>query len=172
MDIIVGGTAAPRRGSPDACLPSRYWVNMLNTRVPSFPRRFACPEVSYSITLRDLIHHLDEPLLSAEFAQHTQWLPRRRTSPVFMRKSSQRILRRQTNHRARFFKPKLLRFFLRKWKNFSKSPGRRSAWGDAVFSGLRNGGPACLTSKLSICWKGTHLGTHAHRGATVSPNFW
>ena len=36
--------------------------------------------------------------------------------------------------------------------------GRRSFLG-----GFRNWGPAYLTCKLSICWEGTQLGTHAHR---------
>ena len=36
--------------------------------------------------------------------------------------------------------------------------------------GLRNWGPTHLTCKLSICWGGTDLGTHAHWGATVPPN--
>ena len=34
----------------------------------------------------------------------------------------------------------------------------------------RHSGPAYLTCKPSICWEGTLLGTHAHRGATVPLN--
>ena len=44
-----------QRGSPDACLPSRYWVTMLNARVPSFEdpsKNYASQESSYSFTLR------------------------------------------------------------------------------------------------------------------------
>ena len=43
-----GTVALRRRGSPEACLPTRYLVYMLNTRVPSFedPRKnCASPEI-------------------------------------------------------------------------------------------------------------------------------
>ena len=55
--IIVGAQWLPsERGYPDSCLPSRYWVYMLNSRVPSFedpPKNCASPEFSYSLTLRE-----------------------------------------------------------------------------------------------------------------------
>ena len=41
--------------------------------------------------------------------------------------------------------------------------------GRSFLGGHRNWGPAHLTCKLSICWGGTDLGTHAHWGATVPP---
>ena len=44
------------RWSPDPCLPSRYWVYMLNAWVPSFedpPKNCASPEFLYSLTLHE-----------------------------------------------------------------------------------------------------------------------
>ena len=56
LRVLLGGAQRlpGGRGSPDPCLPSRYWLYMLNTpKKLCLPRCCASPEFSYSLTLRE-----------------------------------------------------------------------------------------------------------------------